>query len=97
MPGSGGGRGVPPPVTPSPAQVVVTLKNGQRVEGDLDRIDDFVVSLRTLDGRYRSFRTIGANAVKVEINDPLQPHKDMLREYHDADIHNLTAYLVTLK
>jgi len=34
---------------------------------------------------------------KVEIHDPLAPHKDLLRTYSDTDIHNLTAYLVTLK
>jgi hypothetical protein len=27
----------------------------------------------------------------------LQPHLDMLRTFKDDDIHNLTAYLVTLK
>ena len=52
--------------------------------------------MRTTDGRFRSFRTIGT-ATKVELIDPLQPHKDMLREIKDPDIHNLTAYLVTLK
>ena len=34
---------------------------------------------------------------KVEIHDPLQAHLDLLRKYTDADIHNVTAYLVTLK
>ena len=48
------------------------------------------------DGTYRSFRTSG-DMPKVEVHDPLQPHKDLLRVYTDADIHNVTAYLVTLK
>ena len=34
---------------------------------------------------------------KVVINNPLQPHLAMLRTVKDDDIHNLTAYLVTLK
>jgi hypothetical protein len=80
-----------PPVT-----VVVTLPSGERVEGTVDRIDDFVVSLTTADGTRRSFRTIG-DSTKVEIRDPLQPHKDLLRVYTDTDIHNVTAFLVTLK
>jgi cytochrome c oxidase cbb3-type subunit 3 len=94
MPGSGG-RGAPPASVP-PARVVVTLASGEKIEGILDRADDFVVSLRTDDGSFRSFRTAGGSP-KVEIRDPLQPHKDLLKVYRDADIHNLTAYLVTLK
>jgi cytochrome c oxidase cbb3-type subunit 3 len=34
---------------------------------------------------------------KVELKDPVQAHYDMLSKYTDANIHNLTAYLVTLK
>jgi hypothetical protein len=33
----------------------------------------------------------------VEVHDPLQAHTDMLRKYTDTDIHNVTAYLATLK
>jgi mono/diheme cytochrome c family protein len=96
MPGSGGGRGVPPPVTVKPVTVTVTLASGEKVEGRLDRLDDFVVSLTTADGTHRSFRTSG-DTPKVEVHDPLQPHRDLLRTYADADIHNVTAFLVTLK
>jgi hypothetical protein len=31
------------------------------------------------------------------VQDPLAPHKDLLRTYTDADIHNVTAFLATLK
>ena len=79
-----------------PTTVTVTLPSGEKVEGTLDRIDDFVVSLTTADGTRRSFRTDG-DTPKVEIHDPLQPHRELLRTYTDADIHNVTAYLVTLK
>ena len=96
MPGSGGGRGGPPPVRVSPTTVTVTLPSGEKIEGVLDRLDDFAVSLTLADGTYRSFRTSG-DTPKVEVHDPLQPHKDLLRVYTDADIHNVTAYLVTLK
>ena len=34
---------------------------------------------------------------KVDLDDPLKAHYDMLPKYTDADMHNLTAYLVTLK
>jgi cytochrome c oxidase cbb3-type subunit 3 len=66
------------------------------VDGTLDRIDDFTVSLTTADGTRRSFRTAG-NTPNVEVHDPLQPHRDLLKSYKDADIHNVTAFLVTLK
>jgi mono/diheme cytochrome c family protein len=96
MPGSGAGRGGPPPVVVPPTRVVVTAGNGARVEGVLDKLDDFTVSLTTDDGGHRSFRIAG-DWPKIEIKDPLQPHKDLLRTYRDADIHNVTAFLVTLK
>jgi mono/diheme cytochrome c family protein len=96
MPGSGGARGSAPPVKVSPTRVVVTTASGERVDGELDRIDDFVVSLRTDAGEHRSFKLSG-DSPKVEIKDPLQEHMNLLRTYTDADIHNLTAYLVTLK
>jgi cytochrome c oxidase cbb3-type subunit 3 len=96
MPGSGGGRGGPPPVPVPPTTVTVTPASGETVEGVLDRLDDFMVSLTTSDGTHRSFRTSGETP-KVEVHDPLAPHRALLRVYTDADIHNVTAYLVTLK
>ena len=96
MPGTGGGRGAAAPVQVPPTTVTVTLASGEKVEGKLDRIDDFTVSLITTDGVRRSFRTTG-NTQKVEVHDPLQPHRELWRSYRDADIHNVTAFLVTLK
>jgi cytochrome c oxidase cbb3-type subunit 3 len=96
LPGSGAGRGGPPPVEVKPTTVTVTLPSGEKIDGRLDRVDDFVVALTLPDGTRRSFNTNG-DTPKVEIHDPLQPHKDLLRTYADTDIHNVTAYLVTLK
>jgi cytochrome c oxidase cbb3-type subunit 3 len=96
LPGSGAGRGAPPPVDVKPTTVTVTLPSGERFDGRLDRIDDFTVALTQADGTRRTFKTSG-DVPKVEIHDPLQPHKDLLRTYSDADIHNVTAYLVSLK
>ncbi|HEY7288266.1 MAG TPA: cytochrome c [Vicinamibacterales bacterium] len=96
MPGSGSGRGSGSVVTIPPTRVVVTTTAGERVEGVLERIDDFVVSLTTADKTHRSFARTG-DSPRVEIKDPLGRHKDLLREYKDTDIHNVTAYLVTLK
>jgi cytochrome c oxidase cbb3-type subunit 3 len=77
-------------------RVTVTLPSGQAFSGSLERISDFDVALRDPSGEYRSFTRDGA-APKVEITDPLKAHKELLREYKDSDIHNVTAYLVTLK
>ena len=80
----------------SPVTVTVTLDPGDKVEGRLGRIDDFIVTLTEADGTPRSFRRDG-DVPQVEVHDPLKPHKDLLPKYADADIHNVTAYLVTLK
>jgi len=96
MPGSGGRGAAPVPLNVPPTRVTVTLKSGEKVEGVLDRLDDFVVSLTEADGTHRSFRTEG-DTPKVEVHDPLQPHRDLLKKYADSDIHNVTAYLATLK
>jgi len=100
---SGGGMGVgrraagsgPPPKVP-PTTVTLTLPSGQTVKGDLDHISAFVVALREPDGTYRSFARHDS-IPKVVVINPLQWHVDMLPRWRDADIHNLTAYLVTLK
>jgi mono/diheme cytochrome c family protein len=76
--------------------VKVTTPSGETVSGRLQHVDDFSVSLRDDSGMYRSFFREG-NIPKVEINDPLRAHLELLPRYKDSDIHNLTAYLVTLK
>jgi mono/diheme cytochrome c family protein len=81
----------------STVMVTVTPPGGKPITGKLDRVDDFSVSLRDAEGAYHSFTRDGAAAPKVEVNDPLKVHTDMLGRYTDSDIHNLTAYLVTLK
>jgi mono/diheme cytochrome c family protein len=94
--GGGGGRGAAPPIPVPPTTVKVTLPSGVVVVGKLDRVDDFDVSLTEENGAHRTFPRNG-NVPKVEISDPLQAHLNMLSKYSDADIHNLTAYLVTVK
>lgn len=88
----GGGRGG----NATPVTATVTLQNGQKVEGQLNRIDDFIVILNMTDGSTQSFRRTG-DVPKVEIRDPRAAHRNLLPEYTDKDIHDVTAYLVTLK
>ncbi len=89
-----GGRGSGP--SRRDAMVTVTLPSGQKVEGRLGRIDDFIVVLTQADGTSRSFRRDG-DLPKIDIRDPLETHKKLLLVYTDTDIHNVTAYLATLK
>ena len=76
--------------------VTVTLPSGERVEGRLVRIDHFIVTLALADGTLRSFRRNG-DQPKVEIQDPIEPHRTLLPAYTEKDMHDVTAYLVTLK
>jgi mono/diheme cytochrome c family protein len=91
---SGPGRAGAP--SRSATTVKVTLPSGQSYSGVMDRVDDFIVALYDANGDYRSFSRNG-DTPKVEINNPLKAHVDLLSKYTDADIHNVTAYLVTLK
>lgn len=93
MPGSGGRGGVASRVSPT----TVTVTQGTKVyNGSLLRIDDFYVSLTEDDGTQRSFTRDGETP-KVDLHDPLAGHRKLLPAYTDDDIHNLTAYLVTVK
>jgi len=73
---------------------VVTLFSGEQIKGPLVHADDFVVSLRDGSGWYHSF---SRDAVKLELQDSLAAHRDLLGKLSQADIHNLFAYLQTLK
>jgi cytochrome c oxidase cbb3-type subunit 3 len=96
--GAGGGRGGRggSAAGGSGVTVTVTTPSGQKLEGRLDRIDDFIVVLTPADGVQRSVRRTG-DVPKVEIHDPLEGHRKLLSEYTDKDMHDVTAYLVTLK
>jgi mono/diheme cytochrome c family protein len=83
--GRGGGRA---------QKVTVTLPSGEKVTGTLKKLDDIDISLVDGGGYYRSWPR---DRVKVEVEDRLEGHRRLLEKYTDADMHNLTAYLVTLK
>ena len=93
FPNAGVRRGAVGPT--AKVQVKVTPPSGKSVTGTLARIDDFNVSLRETSGEYRTFGR--GDGVKVEIIDPFAGHVALLDKYTDTDIHNLLAYLVTLK
>ena len=95
--GRRGGRGGAAPDAPSARTVTVAVTlPGETVEGRLIRIDDFLVTVGLADGTTRAFTRRG-DTPKVEIRDPMKAHRDLLTVYTDKDMHDVTAYLVTLK
>ena len=81
-------------VTGTVTATVMTASD--KFEGRLVRIDDFLVTLELADGMIRSFVRNGDDP-KVEVKDPLAPHRELLPLYTDKSIHDVTAFLVTLK
>ena len=94
MPGAARGGSA---VTNVPSKTVtVTVSASQKFEGRLERIDDFTVTLVDAGGTSRTFIRNGSTPA-VEVHDPLRPHKALLPLYTDRDIHDVTAYLVSIK
>ena len=82
------------PEGPQKKTAVVTLASGEQISGPLVHEDDFMVGLRDSSGWYRSF---SRERVKVEVHDPLEAHRQLLGKLTQADVHNLFAYLESLK
>jgi cytochrome c oxidase cbb3-type subunit 3 len=72
----------------------VTLPSGKQISGKLEFLDEFDVAVRDASGEYHSWPRDG---LKVEVHDPLATHDELIRQYTDADVHNIFAYLETLK
>jgi cytochrome c oxidase cbb3-type subunit III len=76
------------------AKASVTLPSGQTVTGELAYQDEFTIAVLDSSGRYRSWP---ASAVKFTVDNPAEAHARLLAKYTDDDIHNLMAYLQTLR
>lgn len=99
--GSGGWPSNAIPGKPNGAQDVyrqatVTLPSGETFSGDILYISDYSITVQNQAGARRSFVRNG-DAPKVVIHDPLQAHLDHLATMSATDMHDLTAYLETLK
>ena len=75
-------------------KITVFLPSGSTVSGTLAHVDQFTVALRDADGYYRSWFI---DRVRYSVDAPVDVHAELLRRYTDRDIHNLYAYLQTLK
>ncbi len=97
LPRSGGAPGTPAYRFPNALKVTVTPASGEPATGTLARLTDFEVTLYDAPtGQMRTFLRNG-DAPKVVVTDPLQAHVDMLKKWTDTDMHNVTAYLASLK
>lgn len=76
------------------AKVKVTTRSGQTFNGVLEYRDEFTIGLRDSSGLYRSWPTA---AIKFDIDDPVEKHVDIMSRYTDDDMHNVLAYLQTMK
>jgi mono/diheme cytochrome c family protein len=83
------------PQRTKPVTITVTPATGPAVSGTLVRIDDFDVSLRDGSGEYRSWKR--TRDLKIERSDPYSAHVDLLDKYTDKNIHDVVAYLESLK
>jgi cytochrome c oxidase cbb3-type subunit 3 len=89
---SGGGRGSEP--SRSPATVTVTTRSGQTTQGMLAYRDEFTIALTDAAGWYRSWPV---GQVTFTVDNPLDAHAAQLGKYTDEDMHNVLAYLQTLR
>jgi cytochrome c oxidase cbb3-type subunit III len=76
------------------SKITVTLASGQTVTGTLAYQDEFTIGLTDSSGMYRSWRT---RDVHFTIDASLNAHVEQFSKYTDADIHDLMAYLQTLR
>jgi cytochrome c oxidase cbb3-type subunit III len=78
----------------APQTVTVTLPSGQAIAGRLAYRDEFIIAITDTAGWHRSWP---ASQVTFTLDDPLQAHVEQLGKYSDDDMHNVLAYLQTLR
>jgi cytochrome c oxidase cbb3-type subunit 3 len=76
------------------ARATVTLPSGESISGVVAYRDEFVIGLKDDAGWYRSWPI---DSVTYKIDAPAEAHAELLSKYTDENIHDLMAYLQTLK
>ncbi len=79
---------------PKRPQVTLTLASGEKIVAPLAVEDEWTVSVTDAAGARKTYEK---SAVKYEVNDPMQAHFDQLGKYTDKDMHDVYAYLESLK
>ena len=74
----------------------IAFPGGERLDGMIVRMDNFLVTVRQSDGTLRTVRRDDPR-IKIDIKEPLDAHRVLLGTLTDKDMHDVTAYLATLK
>ncbi len=82
------------PAAPTTAKATFKLASGQTVVAPVVAEDDFSVTVLDPLGARQTYQR---SAVKVTVEDPLDAHFTQLGKYTDAEMHNVYAYLESLK
>jgi cytochrome c oxidase cbb3-type subunit 3 len=98
FPGGGGGRGgrgFGAPAGGAAIAVTITPASGPAIIGTLVEQTNLFITVRLADGSIQTVRR--TPALKIVTTNPLQAHIDLLEVITDAQMHNLVAYLRTMK
>lgn len=81
---------------PAPARpkASITLASGETVVAPLAIDDEFSITILDPSGARKTYQK---GDVKFKIDNPISAHFDRLGKYTDSDMHNVFAYLDTLK
>jgi cytochrome c oxidase cbb3-type subunit 3 len=72
----------------------VSTRDGETIAGEVAYRDEFTIAVIDADKRYRSWPT---DRVRFAIDDPLEAHVAQLARYTDESMHDVLAYLHTLR
>ena len=97
MPPGAAAHFVAPASVPPGTTATITLPNGTIHRGKLERIDEFVVEITASNTADSMTFSRQGETPRVEVSDPFKAHRELLRHLKDVDVHNLTAYLATIK
>lgn len=76
------------------AKVSVQTATGQAFDGTLIYQDEFTIGLKDAAGTYHSWPT---RSITYKIDNPVEEHVTALGKYTDDAVHNVFAYIQTLK
>ena len=76
------------------SNVTVKTRDGKTLTGTLEYQDEFTIGMKDSSGAYRSWP---ADAVTVQVDKPVEAHVAAMIKYTDDDIHNVLAFIQTLK
>jgi mono/diheme cytochrome c family protein len=73
----------------------VKLADGSTVSGRVTQVSDFRITLTDSAGKSHTIERVPG--VMVQMKDPLEPHQELIKTLKNNDMHDVTAYLETLK